>query len=107
MPKDRQMLNDRQRKDSVLEAPDTGHYIYYPAVMYLWSDLRAPLLLPFEVASQGTSPSQKGKCTFCLKTPGWEEKRENQLNRISLYRSDYRVVVKVDVIDWIILINGS
>ncbi len=33
--------------------------------------------------------------------------QENLLNRISLHRSDYRVAVKVDVIDWIILKNGS
>ena len=90
MPENRQMPKDRQRKDSALEAPstghqpcggtsprterlhnylaldapDTGHDIYYPAVNYLWSDLRPPLLLPFEVPCQGTSPSQKGKCTF-------------------------------------------
>ena len=31
------------------------------AVNSLWSDLRSPLFLPFEVPSQGTSPSPKGK----------------------------------------------
>ena len=43
MPENRQMSKDRQRKDSALEVPDTGYYIYYPAVNYLWSDLRSPV----------------------------------------------------------------
>jgi len=52
---------ERLHNYPALEAPDTRHYIYYPAANYLWSDLRYLLFIPFEVPRQGTSPSQKGK----------------------------------------------